>query len=160
MTPHASHDADARGGGRVPSVLIGAARALALAPAPFLGEAALLGRAGRSCLAPCLGGDRGGGQQRYQPVERIAPVLLLRAKTLRLDDDHAVPCHPPPGKAGEALVLRTAQRRATGGVEAELRRARHLVDVLPARTGGGDAIELDRAVVDRQMLRDSEHCSL
>ena len=64
------------------------------------------------------------------------------------------------GKAGEALVLRTAQRRATGGVEAELRGARHLVDVLPARTGGGDEIELDRAVVDRQMWRDAEHGSL
>src|SRR6185369_1596833 len=144
----------------VRSIVVGSPRALALALVALRGEAAFLGRAGRPRLAPRLRSGGGGGEQRDQPVERVAPVLLLRAESLRLDDDDAVLGHAPSRETGEALVLRTAQRRAIGRIEAQLRGARHLVDVLAAWTGGGDESELYRTVIDRQVCGDAEHYDL
>src|SRR5713101_5360632 len=81
-----------------PSILRRAAGAFALALMALGGEAALLGGPRRPRLAPRLGHGRRAGEQGDQPVERIAAVLLLRAKALRLDDDDSVLGHAAAGQ--------------------------------------------------------------
>jgi len=66
----------------------------------------------------------------FKRRNRLAAILFLTAKLLRLDDDHAV--------FGDALIVELQQalfefRRQRRGmdIETQMHRARHLVHVLP-----------------------------
>ena len=85
------------------------------------------------------GGAAALAQQLHQPVPRIGPVAVLRAEALRLD-------HHPRRPASSAARRAAPARRRIASVSAGDCRASNrnstavanLVDVLPARPGGGD----------------------
>ena len=94
-------------------------------------EAALARRARRPRR---LAHDRHLGGARDQLVEArqgVAPVELLAAMALRLDDDDALVVHAAVGAAEQARLHSLGQRRRDD-VEAQVDRARDLVDVLAA----------------------------
>ena len=89
----------------------------------------------------------GAGDELVQARQRVAPVELLAAMALRLDDDDAFVAEAPVGAAEQARLDRLGQRRR-GDVEAQVDRARDLVDVLAARALRAHGRDLDLGLVD------------
>ena len=117
-----------------------------------------VGRLGRPALARRHGH---GLHQCVQARQRVGAVHLLAAVVLRLDDDHAVARDARVGQREQARLHGVGQRRGAD-VEAQVHRARHLVDVLPARALGADRGELDLVRVDderRGLSAAERHCA-
>src|SRR5260370_2752189 len=97
---------------------------------------ARLGRAARTRR------DRGAPDQLHQTRARVIAVALLRAMALRVDHQHALAGEPPAGEPLEPRAHGLGQARRAAHVEAQLHRARKLVDVLPAAPPGPHAVLL------------------
>ena len=101
--------------------------------------------------------DRGAANQIGETLARVLAVARLGAMTLGVDHQHAVARQPPAGEALEpgAHIVGKALRAAH--VEAQLDRARELVDVLSARTRGTDEVLLELALADADRTGDADH---
>src|SRR5690606_26539188 len=78
------------------------------------------------------------GDQGDESLAGVRPVLLLGAETGRLENDDAVLRGALAGKLEHALAHAFRQSGRILRVETQLHGGRHLVDVLPTRTGGTD----------------------
>ena len=104
----------------------------------------------RSAGARLRGALRVGGaaEQAHEPLVRVGAVAVLRAESLRLDDDDAAAAHTPAGQGAQAHAHGVRDRRRARGVEAQLHGGRDLVDVLAAGARGGEERELDLALAE------------
>src|SRR3989440_10848428 len=109
--------------------------------AAFVMEPALARpRRGRARLAR-RGGDAGRADELDQALLRIAAVPLLGAVAARDDQDRALRGEPSTAQGAQPGLDATRERRTALEIEAQLRRGRHLVDVLAAGTGAAHARE-------------------
>src|SRR5882672_5093441 len=136
------------------------ARLLGGAAALLRVDAALLRALGGTGLLADLGFHQGGANQRRQPFERGAPVALLGALAHGLEQDAAVVDELLAGQAAQAIPDRGPERGVLRQQEAQLRGARHLVDVLAAGARGTDEPPLQFFVGNDQVRRDDQggHC--
>src|ERR1700722_9451838 len=86
-------------------------------------------------------------QEFEQAIDGVGAVALLGAETLGMNHDHAVLGHTASGEPVEP-ISGIGSKPDPAGIEAQLRRGRELVDVLPARPGGADEGDLDVVLVD------------
>src|SRR5450631_3210396 len=95
-------------------------------------EPALLRSERRPGRPPRGGTDHGLAQEFDQSLDGVGAIALLGAEALGVDDDDAVLGH---ALAGETFkpYRRIVRDHDGARVEAQLRRGRQLVDVLPAR---------------------------
>ena len=87
-------------------------------------------------------------------VASIGAVALLGAEAVGLDDDHAVLGGALAGQRDRAVAHSLRQAGCVFRVETKLDRGRHLVDVLPTRSGGADEALRKLAFVDEDARRD------
>src|SRR5690606_27231499 len=112
--------------------------ALPLKP-PLLRTQRRLGR------APGLFHLASAANQLGQALQGILAILFLSAVLLRLDDDHPVGSDAAVAQRQQAFLVELRQRRGTN-IEAQMQRAGHLVDVLPAGALGTDRARVGFAV--------------
>ena len=89
--------------------------------------------------------------QRREAGARVLAVARLTREALGEDDDHAVQRRARAGELDQLDRHIVGQARRAARVEAQFDRARHLVDVLPARAGGADKSLDDLALVDEEI---------
>src|SRR5262249_39112203 len=133
-----------------------AAACLDVAAALLAFEATLLRGVCRPGRPPWFWALHRRAQQLDKPLDRVRAIALLRAEALRLDHDDAVLGHALAGQALEAN-RRIGWQRDAAGVEAELRRRRHLVDVLAAGAGRANESDLDVVLVDQEVTHNPQH---
>jgi len=98
-------------------------------------DATRLRRASRLGLASRFGGNGSRTDQLDQSLDGIGAVALLGAKASRRDDEITLARQPRARAREEARTDIVGERTGLCRVETKLRRRRHLVDVLPARSG-------------------------
>ena len=81
----------------------------------------------------------------------VLAVAFLATVALGNDDDDALARQPMPSEPPQSLAHIFRERARARQVEAELHRARHLVDILAAGTGCADKAFLDLAVIEKQV---------
>src|SRR5262249_60539278 len=79
------------------------------------------------------------------------------ARALGIDHQPAVAVDPPAGEALEPRAHVVGKALRAAHVEAQLDRARELVDVLSARTRGTDEVLLELALADADRTGDADH---
>src|SRR5262249_21639912 len=79
------------------------------------------------------------------------------ARALGIDHQPAVAVDPPAGKALESRAHVVGKALRAAHVEAQLDRARELVDVLSARTRGTNEVLLELALADADRTGDTDH---
>jgi hypothetical protein len=126
-----------------------AALALQISALALVFEATLPAGAGGAGRQPHLDRAHGPAHQSDETRDRIGPVARLGAKALGGDDEYAVAADAPVGGMEEARAHLRGQRARAPDVEPQLHRAGHLVDVLPARTGGPNEPELQLILVEQ-----------
>src|SRR5262249_44214484 len=113
-------------------------------------------RARRPCGGARLGHDQRATDELGEALLRVATVALLRPLAAGDDEDRAVGAHAPAGERPQARLDRVAERAAAGEVKAQLRGARHLVDVLPARTRGAHERQAEVPVGQLEVRTDAQ----
>src|SRR5262245_46824824 len=73
-----------------------------------------------------------------------------------VDHEHALAGEPAAGEAFEPRAHVVGKARRAAHVEAQLNRARKLVDVLPARAGGASEVLLELALGDADRRGDAD----
>src|SRR5471032_2732175 len=94
-----------------------------------------------------------------EPGQGLATVALLGAVIARDDENFSIADQAVAGQRAQARLGAFIERRATGQVEAQLRRGGHLVDVLAAGTGAAHETDADIAVRDEQWAAHGARCS-
>src|SRR5262249_32940148 len=126
--------------------------------AAFLGLQALLARAGGRLGRPARNGrHRGALDQVHETFARVLAVARLGAMAVGVDHEHALAREPAAGEAFEPRAHVVGKARRAAHVEAQLNRARQLVDVLPARAGGASEVLLELALGDADRRGDADH---
>src|SRR5262249_2365310 len=117
--------------------------------AALLGLQALLARAGGRLGRPARNGrHRGALDQVHETFARVLAVARLGAMAVGVDHEHALAGEPAAGEAFEPRAHVVGKARRAAHVEAQLNRARELVDVLPARARGANEVLLELAFGD------------
>src|SRR5690606_33441500 len=114
---------------------------------------------GRFGRAPGLLHLASAANQLGQALQGILAILFLGAVLLRLDDDHPVGGDAAVAQRQQAFLVERRQRRGTD-IEAQMQRAGHLVDVLPAGALGTDRAQLDFAVGQFDGIGNVQHGGL
>src|ERR1700722_57173 len=130
--------------------LLGGAAAFLRFDAPFLGP---LGGAG---LLADLGFLERRPDQRLQAPLRRAPIALLGALAHGLEQNGTVVDELLAGEAPQAISHRHRQADILRQQEAQLRGARHLVDVLPAGPRGANELPFQFLVRNDDVGRDDQ----
>src|SRR5262245_21452242 len=100
---------------------------------------------------------RGAANQVEEALARVFAIALLGAVALRVDYQHALAGQPPAGKASEPRAHVVGKARRAAHVEAQLYRARKLVDGLPPRARGADELLLELVLADADGGGDADH---
>src|SRR5665213_1110476 len=131
--------------------------ALQAANSSLIGKSPFARRFRRSGRPALLGGHRSLANEIDETGQRVFAIALLAAEALRRDHDNTVLRHPPPSPGFEAAPHALVQVWRCIDREAQLNRARHLVDVLAARAARPDELLLDLALVQGDGVGDSDH---
>src|SRR5258708_33886048 len=110
-------------------------------------QSELLFGPGRSCPTPGLWSDGGLGDQRRQSCDGVGAISLLGAEALGGDDDDPLVGGSLAGEPLEACGHIRWKRRRAPGVEAQLRGAVELVDILSAGSRRVNEVEFQFALV-------------
>src|SRR5262245_26128372 len=100
---------------------------------------------------------RSASDQVDEAVARVLTVAFLGAMALRVDPQHALAREPAARQPLEAQAHRIGQVERAAHVEAQLHRARELVDVLPAGARRSNEAFIELALVDGDAVGDADH---
>src|SRR6202789_3960542 len=135
---------------------LGAARLFGGAAALFGVDAAFLGGFGGTGLLADLGFDQCGADQGFETLERDAAIGFLGALAHGLEEDGAVVDDLLAGEPAQAISCSDRQADVLWQQEAQLRGARHFVDVLATGTRGTDEFPFQFLVRDDDARRDDQ----
>src|SRR5690606_33990376 len=122
-------------------------------------DALLLRRAAGFCRHTEFGLMRGFRDHLDEARDGILAICLLRAETVRRDDDDTVLGELRAGDAFKPLADARIEGRRVSRIEAKLRGGRDLVDVLAARPARTDEADGDFVIFNRELVRDRDHGS-